>query len=205
MSALAPTTPYDYDRWSKVVPMDRIPFLVELRNMILEQSNTRMPKWRVKYTPDLAAVIQPRPEYAVMRGKPVFLWIAAQGEHPVREWFEKPAFRPAGVVMMSGAIRLRDAAWSFRPRRFWRRKSTGLDREAALAFRDRVFVAFQTTHLGGESSTTLLSAHCLICGRHLTDPISEVRMIGPECAGRHPALPVIKVPITGPVEEVTHG
>ncbi len=74
--------PKPYDWWANVLPMDRIPFLVELRAMILEQSNTRMPRWRVRYSADLAAVIQPRPEFAVMKGDPVFLWIAAQG-HPL--------------------------------------------------------------------------------------------------------------------------
>jgi hypothetical protein len=181
--------------WWTVLPMERIPFLVELRAMILEQSNTRMPKWRVKYAPDLAAVIQPRPEYAVMRGDPVFRWMAAQGEHPVAAWFKTPSLRPAGVAMMKGAIKLLDTAWSFRPTNFWRPKGWERDEHATtLAFRDRVLAALQTTQLGGASATTLLSPSCMICGRGLTDPVSRARFIGPECAGRHPALPVIRVP-----------
>jgi hypothetical protein len=197
---VAPPKPYDW--WANVLRMARIPFLVELREMILEQSNTRMPKWRVKYSSDLAAVIQPRPEFAVMKGDPVFLWIAAQGEHPAATWFEKP---PAGVKMMKGAIRLRDTAWSFRPRAFWAPWAGGewrwhstrwrpVDPAAMLAFRDRILDALQHTHLGGESATTLLSPACMICGRRLTDPVSEARRIGPECAGRHPSIPVIRVP-----------
>ncbi len=192
----------DLDLWYTVLPMERIPFLVELREMILEQSNTRMPKWRVKYAPDLAAVIQPRPEFAVMKGDPVFLWIAAQGKHPVAEWFEKP---PAGVMMMKGAIRLLNTAWSFRPAAFWDYRANGewswfsrrwrpASPAAMLAFRDRILEALQNTQLGGASATTLLSPACMICGRRLTDPVSEARMIGPECAGRHPALPVIHIP-----------
>jgi len=104
VSALA--SPKAYDWWGNIVPMDRIPFLVELRDMILEQSNTRMPKWLVKYAPDLAAVIQPRPEFAVMKGDPVFIWTAIQGQYPDPKWFEQPLYLPAEALMMRGAIKL---------------------------------------------------------------------------------------------------
>ena len=184
------------DFWTRS-PMERIPFLVELRQLVLEQSNTRMPKWRLLYAPDLAIEIHPRPEFALMqRGEPMFKWSAMHGgpggERPDEGWISTPTLRPPGAVVLKGTIYLRDTAWWFNPRRLWQRDETS---EALFTFRQRVFAALQGTQLGGASATSLLSPHCLICGRGLTDPVSEARMIGPECAGRHPVIPTVRVPL----------
>jgi hypothetical protein len=55
----------------------------------------------------------------------------------------------------------------------------------AHQLRDRLVAALQSeTCFGNPSSlTTVLTPHCLCCGKGLSDPVSMSRMIGPECFG----------------------
>ena len=42
-------------------PLAPIQFLAELRDVVLEHSHARLPKWRFQLAPDLAVQIQPKP------------------------------------------------------------------------------------------------------------------------------------------------
>jgi hypothetical protein len=43
--------------------------------------------------------------------------------------------------------------------------------------------AFQAGRFDVLRPDLMLGSHCLICGKSLTDPVSQARHIGPECAG----------------------
>jgi Family of unknown function (DUF6011) len=169
-------------------PIAPIPFLAELREMILEQGHPHMPKWKFLFAKDFAIQLQPQAR--------LFSGLALQGPAPARVWFEDRKTWPPEALALTFWISAdkTEQQWKFNPRRMrWVRPPARLVGDC-LAFRQRVLEALPATQLGGASPTTLLSPHCLICGRHLTDPVSEARMIGPECAGRHPSIPVIRVP-----------
>lgn len=51
-----------------------------------------------------------------------------------------------------------------------------------IPLRDRVVAAFERGFFGRLRPTDLLGDSCICCGRELTDPISQARFIGPECA-----------------------
>jgi hypothetical protein len=78
----------------------------------------------------------------------------------------------------------------------------------AQAFRDacdeldaRVIAVLRPNEIG-EVNAQMLSHHCLICGRGLTDPISMARLIGPECADEYqiPTIRQIAVAVGGHLE-----
>jgi hypothetical protein len=60
---------------------------------------------------------------------------------------------------------------------------TNGDRNDQIAFRQRVVAALHPDHFAALRPELMLTAHCLACGKALTDPVSMARWIGPECWG----------------------
>ena len=70
----------------------------------------------------------------------------------------------------------------------WKRKA---DLTVFVDLRARLVTAL-STRFDKLRPDMLLGSHCLCCGKGLTDPVSEARFIGPECAGTASAnLPFI--------------
>jgi hypothetical protein len=168
-----------------------IPFLAELREEVLKHSLKRMPKWKFRFAPDIVVQLQPKPT--------IRLSAAAIGRKPKYQYFVGSA------VMMDGVT---GEALKQLPRRpcppWWQIKfeiythDPNADTDWVL---DRTGGGWQTDHVGvislferiaailrdGYFTTSMpprmLSHHCIICGKGLTDPASMARWIGPECAG----------------------
>jgi hypothetical protein len=71
--------------------------------------------------------------------------------------------------------------WTLKPRSAsWKRNCDPL---AIVTVRAQVAAAFQEDRFDKLEPAMLLGSHCLCCGKGLTDPVSQVRHIGPECAG----------------------
>jgi hypothetical protein len=80
--------------------------------------------------------------------------------------------------------------WELKPRSTgWKR---GADRWRLVELRDRIVAAFHNGSFSRLRPEIMLGSHCMICGKGLTDPVSQARFIGPECAGTSsPNLPFI--------------
>jgi Family of unknown function (DUF6011) len=62
---------------------------------------------------------------------------------------------------------------------------TGIGNRDAVPFTDmqsRIAAAFEADFFERLNPAKMFSGQCLGCGRALTDPVSQARLIGPECA-----------------------
>jgi hypothetical protein len=59
----------------------------------------------------------------------------------------------------------------------------GIDRAGVFTLFARFVAALRGSYFTASMPPRLLSHHCMICGKGLTDPASMARWIGPECAG----------------------
>lgn len=184
--------------WS-ASPLRRIPFLDELRELILDGPSAprRMPKWRLRVAPDLVLEIQPK-DAARLR----FAGWAIEGDTVTAQLFTSP--RHARAWDRRGELRFiivqppTAEAWDFHPRSadMCSRAADGQwIRADPRPLRLRVFEALDEFADRDINALSLLSDHCVCCGKALTDPVSRARKIGPECAGRRPGVPM--VPLTG--------
>ena len=59
----------------------------------------------------------------------------------------------------------------------------GSDRAGIVSLVERIVAALRGGYFTASMPPKMLSHHCMICGKGLTDPASMARWIGPECAG----------------------
>lgn len=154
-----------------------IPFLAGLRDIVLERSHTRCPKWRFRLAPDLAMQIQPRPGERRDRFA-LFKCTVIQGEDLAAADLDH---HRRGLWRLGFQIEPVDpGGWQFHPRSL---RWSLADFDAAFAFRERVLAELRSGRLDEYDAALMFGANCLICGKGLMDPASMARRIGPECAG----------------------
>src|SRR3954452_13662400 len=158
------------------VPMAGIPALAALRNVVLERTTKRMPKWQFRIADDVTIQIQPKPVIKKLRGS-----------HGDCGGFECEAVQDPGDYLGTRSMKFfmfldPDGGWHFKMTRIgYRHADPEEEREPdGVGRRDRMIgllpKVFQTLRPG-----MMLRAGCLVCGKTLTDPISQARWIGPEC------------------------
>ena len=205
--------------WDEVL-IGAVPFLRELRELVLERAIRKFPRWRFRLAPDLLCQLQPRPIDATVRER---------GLGPLPPFEEASRFfnaRQKLVLFEGRAIAGADVqATDFEHRRpevrrcdfrildrgddeheLWAFKLHGLSYDPAVAG-SRVLAWWLPTRVRDALSPDFgqdrvpahfLSDHCLVCGKALWDPPSIARRIGPECAGTGRAVsPVYRMIRTG--------
>jgi len=190
------------DFWTQI-PMDCIPVLDTLRNTIIESRPPRppedgkkprspaMPKWHFKlpgYGPPLpGTIIHLQPKIKPFNG------------------FEGTAEISMDEVgtsyLMFRIIISDDGEWFFKPWS-WRSPHENccwkpqIYADQAIAMRARTLTeietCFHTLNVG-----MMLSPSCLLCGRALSDPVSQARWVGPECWGSASAIMPFIMYLTG--------
>jgi hypothetical protein len=171
-----------------------IPFLAELREEVLKHSLKRMPKWKFRFAPDLIVQLQPKPTVmlsaaATARGfKPKlqhFEGIAVMAEGVTGDALKRlpsPPCPPYWQIKFELYAHDANADWIFY-RTYWCFQHNA-GRDGITTITRRITAAFQNGFLSDASAPAqMLSHHCVICGKGLTDPASMARWIGPECAG----------------------
>jgi Family of unknown function (DUF6011) len=166
--------------WEPVM-IPAIPVWDELRELIIEAQSLSKPKWRFILAPDFALEVQPRDSVKVL-----FEGLALFGPGITREHFLMRRPLVGVAELRFRIVPASPSVWSL-SLRFARADSLGipatdriaghLSRKARL-IEEGVAPLRYSTH----TLTTLTSHHCLCCGRGLTDPASQQRRIGPECA-----------------------
>jgi hypothetical protein len=163
-------------------PLAPIPFLRELRELVLERAVKKFPRWRFALVAEeLLLQLQPRPIDAVVRrwrpGACVLfegLALAAGDVHEAD--FEGPRRRT--VVGCKFTIVEGEDTWWVQPRCVF-----GQPREVRWGLPARVWAALSPAFGSVAQPAQFLSDHCLMCGKAMWDPPSIARRIGPECAG----------------------
>jgi hypothetical protein len=183
---------FDRSFWDPT-PIAPIPTLARLREMVLERSEQRSPKWKFRIAPDLVLQIQAKLTTALLR----FEGLALLSEGADLEMLLKPRsdidrdywrikFDLRAVVQDQWLFKPTACGWKYRAE-----QSIHQRRRVAVDLRARVVTAL-STRFDKLQSDMLLGSHCLCCGKGLTDPVSQARFIGPECAGTASAnLPFI--------------
>jgi hypothetical protein len=154
--------------------------------MVLERSEQRSPKWKFRIAPDLVLQIQPKLTTALLR----FEGVAVQCESAGLDVLLKPSKIERDYWRIKFDLRAEVAdQWLFKPSGLgWKRKC---DLTVFVDLRARL-VTTLSTRFDKLQPDMLLGSHCLCCGKGLTDPVSQARFIGPECAGTASAnLPFI--------------
>ena len=159
-----------------------VPLLQELYDLVLQHSEKRMPRWKFRLAPDLIVQVQPE----VTRHGRRFAVAAMLADGLTGKHFSVAADqRPQPWLRLSGVL------VEATPDRPWSLRFTGLTWSPKHPhhellrdeLRARVFAAFRDGRFDRSKAAQMLDSFCLICGKALTDPVSQARFIGPECAG----------------------
>lgn len=174
-------------------PMNPVAFLATLRDAIVNgpEPPKRTPKWRFKVADDFALLIQAKDKARVL-----FECVALEGEGiNAGSFTEKRGdhrhlrqlkfdIRPDGALWMLkptfgyyGAVEVEKNEYGYQPRALVEE----FGQRGLLALKTRIIEALSSLFRDGQ--IPLLSDHCLMCGKGLTDPVSRSRHIGPECWG----------------------
>jgi hypothetical protein len=188
--------------WTRVL-MPAVPFIANLRVAILNapEPPKRMPKWRLKLGEDLGVEMQPKDSSRVL-----FQCRALEGPGLGAESFTGKCERGSMLRQLSFRIILNGGEWHFGAHscqysaddnvrhlvdekgRMIQEPFGALEarRNAAIAklIDLRVRILSELTPEFCADGITLLSQNCLICGHALKDPVSKMRLIGPECYGK---------------------
>jgi hypothetical protein len=162
-----------------------VSFLEELRGEVLKRSDKRMPKWKFRIAPDLLMMVQPQTKVVnYEKDLQLFVGNALQTEGATKEMLEgKQGIKPPywhSKFSINTPLAAQDA-WNV-SQTGWRR-SGGAGQDGTDRLEQRVIATFRDGFFDQLTVSPLLSDHCLICGKALTDPASMARFIGPECAG----------------------
>jgi len=183
------------------IPIDPQLGLHELREMVLANSEKRMPKWKFRVASDLVLQIQPqRPsrKYAELFEGRAFEYDGANGKafesreevagknhalvyFELRGTLEELTFKPCragGPRMMREIDPIPNCPFDTS-----RNRRKVFDVALATPLRDRLVEVFNSGYFTTITPGKMLSPNCLCCGKGLTDPASMARMIGPECWG----------------------
>jgi hypothetical protein len=161
------------------IPIPPQPLLAHLRTRVLERSEKRSPKWKFRLAPDLVLQVQPKLTTALLR----FDCKAVMCENATKELLTTPLPK-AGRDHWDMRFELRTTVpeqWVLKPRAIGYRPLA--DRERRFELRDRTVEAFHNGTFDQLRPEIMLGSHCMFCGKGLTDPVSQARFIGPECAG----------------------
>jgi hypothetical protein len=181
------------DLWSHL-RIDPVPFLAALRDAIVNAPEPvkRTPKWRFKIADDFALQIQ-----AKDRERVLFEGVALEGEGINADSFAENRNEHQQLRQLKFDIRPDGEAWVLKPtfgyygkvdveKNEYGYQPRALVEEAGqrglIALKARIVEALGSIFRDGE--VPMLSDHCLMCGKGLTDPVSRSRLIGPECAGK---------------------
>jgi hypothetical protein len=167
--------------WNPIT-IQPIPQLAAFREVALQHSEVRMPKWKLRLTPNLMLKLQPKPGARL-----IFEGAALMSENLDNAgWRVFDLAKRDRKLMLSGhPQRLNfnilqgwiadpmcmDDSWLFEATHLW-----GGD----TRLRDQVISALTNVTINPSS---MFSPNCIICGKGLTDPASMANMIGPECRG----------------------
>jgi hypothetical protein len=156
--------------------------LMTLRTEVLKRNPKRCPKWAFRLAEDLVVQVQPRPtlaEWTRSRPQPLFLGVAVFNEGGVGpRVFDAAAKKDTPGRRVKFEIVPDGEALGLKLTGSWVGTSKDL-----LAFRDRLGRLIQD-RLKRLKPDIMLCPQCLCCGKTLTDPASQARWIGPECAGQ---------------------
>jgi len=189
------TTELDWELIWEPVPLAPVPVLATLREMVLERSEKRMPKWGFRLDSDLVLQLQPRPvsllsqraldrglEQQLLRFEGGLLFMPdgapANAFHSPLQELSPPWLKLNGII---GAVV--PEAWTLKINGYRFSRKAGFGVPEALAARSRLVEALHPSRWADLTARRFLSPKCLICGKALTDPASMARFIGPECAG----------------------
>jgi hypothetical protein len=170
-----------------------VPFLAELREEVLQHSLKRMPKWKFRLSADVVLQLQPKPTF-LPSAKAI-----ERGIKPRRIQFEGKAVKAdsgaTGAMLQKLPIGSGSNWWQLKFEIFaydepeWLLQLRGgcwkhlAGREGCETLGSDILAVFRSGFFDQLSPQAMLSPHCLICGKGLTDPASMARWIGPECAG----------------------
>ena len=180
------------------VAIGSIPFLADLRDLILQinhaREKPRVPRWHFRYAPDF--VVEMRP---ALINPNLFEGRALQLPNIVREFFERKAACPRGAAWLRYTIRaLSPQQWVLCLRGSTFPYDTPGQEKAWLRLR---LLSALTVHVIPGHALALLEDRCLNCAKVLTDPVSQARQVGSECAyhfhswsGKYARPPMIVVP-----------
>jgi Family of unknown function (DUF6011) len=162
-----------------------IPALAELRLAAIEASEKRMPYWRFRLSPNIVLKLQPK---LMWEGPNARLLDASYKDLVHPHW--RFGFEVTAQVPKEWRFHRRSASWSG-PQRYDMPREHNMAKVAEL--RERVVAAFRDGWFNVIGPEMMLSQHCLICGKGLTDPVSMARFIGPECASKEYAPRVLRL------------
>ena len=165
-------------RWWDPVSLPPIPFLQSLYDAVLERSEKRMPKWKFRLAPDVVLEIQPK----LTRAGRLFHWQAIQCADANEKMFAEPRTKVRPYITAGGKLQDVDGGAGYILRTTSAGASVELDRSAGVGLRDQIVSAFRDGRFD-KFTPDMLGNHCLMCGKGLTDPVSQARFIGPECFG----------------------
>jgi uncharacterized protein DUF6011 len=156
------------------LPMEPIPALAALRAVVLERTTKRMPKWQFRVADDITIQIQPKSSIKKLRryGCPGGFECEAVEDPGDYLGTRKMNF----YVFQSG----RHLELGSDAHRVSRNDPEAEQHRYAVERRDRM-IRFLPRVFATLRPEMMLSGGCLVCGRKLTDPISQARWIGPEC------------------------
>lgn len=183
----------------RTAALSPIPTLADLREQVLQRSSTRCPRWRFRLADDLIMQLQPKPcvlrfprpagytgswRQMIVRFDGV-AHCALVGHADASMLVEKPNWNAVPQMRVKFLL----AAYADAPAE-WTLVYTGGRWSRGLAWPEvrrqiweRLVVAFGNGAFDRFTPDLMLSAHCLMCGRALTDPASMARLVGPECSG----------------------
>jgi hypothetical protein len=160
------------------IHLPEIPFLQTLYDAVLTHSEKRMPKWKFRLAPDVMLEIQPK----LTRAGRLFHWQALKCEGANEKMLASPRDRVRPHITSGGTLRDVDGGAGYVLKATSIGWSTDLNRVAGLALHEQIVAAFREGRFD-KFTPSMLGSHCLICGKGLTDPVSQARFIGPECFG----------------------
>jgi hypothetical protein len=180
---------------AKIVPQ---PTLAQLRDYVISHSEKRSPKWKWQIAPDLLMQLQPKlaAPPTVIRFEGVAIssadveldlllkpWKEVDHNDALRMNFELRAIDPAAWTLHPRSYNWKLETWvsgrRHRPGK-WNNEVNQLNHE----FRLRLVRALGHDWYDRQfEPPPKMAAHCMICGKALTDPVSMARWIGPECFG----------------------
>lgn len=173
---------FNRDIWQSI-EIKPAPALASLRDTVIERSEKRSPKWRFRLAHDLVVRIQPK---LTARDLHRFECLAVSCEGADGAVLAESARKKmAGQYIMLGfdlTVATADAPWKMKAKSIrWGKPRP--DEAGVFSVRDRLAAAFEAGQFNVLSPAMMLGNFCLYCGKALTDPVSQARMIGPECAG----------------------
>jgi hypothetical protein len=163
-------------------PIAPQPALAALRAFVLSRSEKRSPKWKFRIAANLVTEIQAK---LLATGVERFTCCALMTANATAKMLadHKAISRGTEYYRLNYEIRAETPnEWFLKVTNTSR--SHGAPENGYVRLHDRLVTMMQTSCFGEANSLTkLLTAHCICCGKGLTDPVSMARTIGPECYG----------------------